>query len=104
MGRARGVARPLAGAPCSNHTQYLAFAPSISEIAAGFWPFCILLFLTAPTVNVCCYAQSQFLWILLLERRLSRCRPSCNASQAPAYLSPPLSPPPRSPPCSRRYR
>ena len=55
-GEGRGVSRgragevalvfcpPLSGVECRGHAQYLAFAPSPSEVAVGFfWSFCIML-------------------------------------------------------------
>lgn len=47
--RLRRSACPLGGAVCRAHVQYFAFAPSASEMAVGLWPFCILLFIIAPT-------------------------------------------------------
>ena len=37
----RWSARPLGGAVCGDHAQRPAFAPHTSEVAVGFWPFCI---------------------------------------------------------------
>ena len=33
---------------CGKHAQYPAFAPDTSEVAAGFWPFSIFLFIICP--------------------------------------------------------
>ena len=35
-----GLLAPLCGALCRDHSQYLAFVPSASEEAVGFWTFC----------------------------------------------------------------
>ena len=32
-------AHPRGGAVCKDHAEYPAFAPGISEVAVGFWPF-----------------------------------------------------------------
>ena len=40
---------------CKGQVQYPAFVPGTSEMAVGLWPFCILLFIIAPTVKVCSY-------------------------------------------------
>lgn len=43
VGPGRGV--PLGGAVCRDHEQYPALVPGSSEVAIGFWSFCILLFM-----------------------------------------------------------
>ena len=53
------------GAACGDHAQFPAFAPGTSEMSVGLWPFCILLFIIAPTTHVCSYFQ--FLCVLLLQ-------------------------------------
>ena len=40
---------------CRGQVQYPAFVPGTSEMAVGLWPFCILLFIIAPTVKGCSY-------------------------------------------------
>ena len=53
---------------CRNHAQYLAFAPGTSEVAAGVWLFCILLFIVCPNgAFMFIFSSLQFLCILLLE-------------------------------------
>ena len=47
----RWSAHPPGGVVCRDHRQYPAFAPSISEVAVGFWPFCILLFIGLLTTG-----------------------------------------------------
>ena len=42
-------AHTFCGAVCRNHAQYPTFAPGTSEMAVGFWPFYVLLFITCPT-------------------------------------------------------
>ena len=55
VGRAGGglrwPVRPLGGVVCRDHAEDPAFAPGTSEMAVGSWPFCILLFLIAPTAH-----------------------------------------------------
>ena len=77
-GRAGGVLRwaahPLGGAVRRDHGQYPASAPGTSGEAAGFGPFCILLFIICPNCTgmqlflvpcsffvFCCFVQVQAL-------------------------------------------
>ena len=39
------VCPPPGGAVCRDRARDPAFAPSTSEVAVGFWPFCVLLFM-----------------------------------------------------------
>ena len=47
-GQLRWSAHPAGYAVCRDHVQDPAFAPGTSEVAAGFWPFCILFFIICP--------------------------------------------------------
>ena len=41
----------LGGAVCREHARYPASVPGTSEVAGGFWPFCILLFIICPNCS-----------------------------------------------------
>ena len=86
----RWSAHPLGGALCRDHTQYPAFAPSTSEVAVGFWPFCILLFIIFP--NCACMQLSlvpySFFIFCCSRRCLPRCKHSSKGSQIPVCLIP----------------
>ena len=45
----RWFAHPFGGGVCKGHGQHPAFAPSSSEVAAGFLVFCILPFIICPS-------------------------------------------------------
>ena len=55
------VCPPLGGAVFRNHSQYPAFVPSTSEVAAAFGPFCILLFIIC--LNCACVHLSLVLYL-----------------------------------------
>lgn len=46
------VCPPFGGAVCRDRVPYTAFAPGTSEVAAGCWPSCILLFTMCPGVSM----------------------------------------------------
>lgn len=54
----RGSAHPPGGAVCRDRAQCPAFAPSTSEAAVGFWPFCVLLFMRLFVVPHVCAGAS----------------------------------------------
>ena len=79
---------PLGEAVCRGHAQYPAFVPGTSEVAAGFWPFCILLFIICPNcacVRLLLAPYSLFVSVAC-RGSLSRCKPSSKGSQVPACL------------------
>lgn len=86
----RWSAQPLGGAVCRDQAQHPVFAPSTSEVAVGFWSFCILLFLMC--LNCTCtqlfLVSFSFFVFCCWQRCLSRWKHWNKGSQAPACLIP----------------
>ena len=84
----RWSAHPLGGAVCSDHARSPAFALDTSEVAVGFWSFCIFLFIICP--NCPCMklflVPCSFFVFCCWRRGLSRCKHCSKGSQVPACL------------------
>ena len=83
MGWLRCPADPFGDAVCGDHVQYPAFAPSTSEVAVRFRPFCILLFIICMQLFL---VPCSFFVFCCSRERLSRCKCSSKGSQVPDYL------------------
>ena len=84
----RWSAHPLGGAVCRDHARYPAFAPGTWEVAAGFWPFCILFILCPSRACVQLFLVPYSFFIFHCSRRyLSRRKHCSNGSQVPTCLT-----------------
>ena len=83
-----GLPPPLGGAMCRDQAQHPAFAPGNSEVAVGFWSFCILLpkiCLSCPCMQLFLVSYSVFVFCGL-RRHLSRWKHCSKGSHVTACL------------------